>query len=376
VQAVTGAAAASLYIRDGSNLLLHTAQGPVADVLEGVVIPLDHVCIAAQVARTGVPVMIPDCRDSPNHDRSFDAISGFITRAMLTYPLCGTDGEILGVLQVMNKMGDENKAGQGHPVFETSDQEQFKEFSRIMGYLLSNARLRERLSALTVQQAKMEAYLPKQLVDEIANNCGQKPVLGGKTVLATVLFSDLYGFTSLSEAIGPQQVFHFINTYLQPMADILEGEKAILDKYIGDGIMAVIPSTSDNDDHALRAVRAGVYMQKKLDELRREWAVTSPQWSEVQMRIGINTGPVMMGNVGSDSRMNYTAVGDVVNVAARLEQNSRIGQIYISEATYHGARGMVSAVPLAEPLVVKNRVEPVGVFVVDPLSPDVFLRSV
>src|SRR5262245_28192960 len=166
------------------------------------------------------------------------------------------------------------------------------------------------------------------------------------------------GFTSLSETRALQQVISFLNTYMTAKPGIIEEGGGIIDKFIGDGIMALFPSTSEDDKHALRAVRAGIRMQKRLYSLRKEWAASRPQLAGMQIRVAVNTGEVVSGNIGSETCMDYTVVSDNVNVAARLESVSRAGEVCISEATYREIEGHIAATKL-EPVYVKNRIQPV-----------------
>ena len=156
-----------------------------------------------------------------------------------------------------------------------------------------------------------------------------------------------------------QQVISVLNTYMTAMTGIIEEE---------GGIMAIFTPTSEDDNHALRAVRAGIHMQKRLYSLRKEWAASRPELAGMQIRVGVNTGEVVSGNIGSETRMDYTVVGDNVNVAARLESVSRAGEVCISEAIYREIEGYITATKL-EPVYVKNRVQSVHVYTVQ-VAPD------
>jgi adenylate cyclase len=140
--------------------------------------------------------------------------------------------------------------------------------------------------------------------------------LGGRRREVTVLFSDIRGFTEMSEKMEPEQVTGFLNLYLGEMVKIIHAHGGSIDKYIGDGIMAVWNWHIKQPDHALRAVRAAIAMQEAV-------ASTSPQWREgggaIRVGIGVHTGPAILGNIGSPRRMERTAIGDTVNVTSRLE---------------------------------------------------------
>ena len=147
------------------------------------------------------------------------------------------------------------------------------------------------------------------------------------------------------------------------MTTIIEDEEGIIDKFIGDGIMAIFAPQDEPDNHALRAVRSGIRMQQKITELRQDWQATRAELMGLQVRVGINTGEVVAGNIGSQTRMDYTVVGDNVNVASRIETVCRPDGVYISESTYDDVQDCIEATRI-EPLSVKNRVQPVQTYAI------------
>ena len=177
----------------------------------------------------------------------------------------------------------------------------------------------------------------------------------------TILLSDLRGFTALAEHRDPQQVVAVLNEYFTAMAAIIWECRGTIDKFIGDAILAVFGAPVAQPDHALRAVRAALRMQEALGELNRGW---SERGSPVlAMGIALHTGTVVAGNVGSPQRMEYTVIGDPVNLTARIEElNKTYGtRVLLSETTYdlvgdHFAAELVSAAP------VRGRSDPVRVY--------------
>jgi adenylate cyclase len=175
-------------------------------------------------------------------------------------------------------------------------------------------------------------YVPPKVVDEIIND-PQKLSLGGEERVITILFTDIASFTTISENIEPKKLVSLINEYLTEMTDIILKNDGIIDKYEGDAIMAEFGAPVYYPDHAVKACNAALEMQKRLSELRPKWVRQG--YPEIYTRMGINTGNVIIGNMGSRDVFDYTAMGDSVNLAARLESaNKNYGtNIMISEFT-------------------------------------------
>ena len=371
---VMTAEASSLLVLESETgkLQFVVARGTAGPALKSTTVDLGQ-GIAGWVAQTGEPLLIADAYQDARFDPSYDQRTGFRTRSILTVPIV-IKGEIAGVVQVINKVSAQ--------AFDERDLRLFQSFASMASIALENARLfertqrmaddlREALEAerrLAIEKEKMGAYVSKYAVDEIVRNREQKLALGGKLVRATILFSDVEGFTRLAERMAPQAVVSFLNEYMTAMTRVVEDGGGIVDKFIGDGIMAVFLPGDVEDNHALRAVRAGVRMQQRLGELRASWSASRPELMGVQARIGINTGEVVSGNIGSQTRMDYTVVGDNVNLAARIEVNARVGEVHVSESTYQAVEDHVTARRL-EPIIVKNRVQPVQIYSV--VVPDV-----
>ena len=176
-------------------------------------------------------------------------------------------------------------------------------------------------SFLKHKQAKFykgvfSTYVSPEVLEEIVKN-PEKLKLGGEKREITVLFSDIRGFTSLSEKLSPDRLVKLLNTYLTPMTDIVLKNKGMLDKYIGDAIMAIWNAPVEIEDHRERALITGFEMIKKLNEVNK--ILKREGFPEIKIGIGINTGEAVVGNMGSENRFEYTAIGDTVNLASRLE---------------------------------------------------------
>lgn len=170
------------------------------------------------------------------------------------------------------------------------------------------------------------SYISPELIDDMYTT-GEAPKLGGDSGIRTAFFTDIQGFSSFSEKLTPTLLVELLNEYLTAMTDILLHEKGTLDKYEGDAIIAFFGAPMPLDDHAERATRVAGKMQEKLLELREKWVEEGDKWPDIvkqmRMRVGINTGEIVTGNMGSRDRMNYTMMGDSVNLAARLEEAAK-----------------------------------------------------
>ncbi|MCU0848184.1 MAG: adenylate/guanylate cyclase domain-containing protein [Spirochaetes bacterium] len=196
---------------------------------------------------------------------------------------------------------------------------------------------------LTEQQEKkyirqtFSKFVSKSVVDDLLKH-PDKLKLGGDKKILTVLFSDIRGFTSISEKLTPEKLVEHLNEYLQSMTDIVIKYNGTLDKYVGDEIMAFWGAPIPQDDHAALACSAALEMMKELRRLNDEWIkIGKPS---LNIGIGLNSGDMVVGNMGSSSRMDYTLMGDNVNLGARLEGTNKIYRtnIIISEYTYEQVR--------------------------------------
>ena len=179
-------------------------------------------------------------------------------------------------------------------------------------------------------------FVPAAVVDEVLEQAGGDVRLGGTRREVTVLFSDIRGFTSLSETLEPDQVIDVLNRYLTEMTDAIMDREGTLVSYMGDGIMAVFGAPLEQSDHAERALAATRDMIGPRLQAFNEWVRSELEISDsIQMGVGLNSGPVMSGNVGSPQRMDYTAIGDTTNTASRLEGMTKGSgfSVFIADST-------------------------------------------
>ncbi|HKW95157.1 MAG TPA: adenylate/guanylate cyclase domain-containing protein, partial [Methylomirabilota bacterium] len=178
------------------------------------------------------------------------------------------------------------------------------------------------------------SYTPKHLADKILKS---RSALEGERRQVTVLFADMVGFTSLAEKLDPEEVHRVINDCFEVITAEVHRFEGTINQYTGDGVMALFGAPIAHEDSARRAVHAALGIQRALveysDRLRAERGLT------VAMRIGLNTGPVVVGRIGDDLRMDYTAVGDTTNLAARMQQTAEAGTVVVTEATHRAVEG-------------------------------------
>ncbi|MBM3326169.1 MAG: adenylate/guanylate cyclase domain-containing protein [Calditrichaeota bacterium] len=203
-------------------------------------------------------------------------------------------------------------------------------------------------------------YVQKEVVDELISH-PELLRLGGERRRMTALFTDVAGFSTISEKLQPEDLVHLLNEYLSAMSRKIVENKGIIDKYEGDLIMAEFGAPIWTPDHAANACRAGLNMQNHLKELRTKWK--SEGKTELYSRVGINTGDMLVGNMGSDTVFDYTVMGDAVNLASRLEgANKAYGStIMIGQNTYDDVKDLFVIRPL-DLIRVKGKNEPVAVY--------------
>jgi adenylate cyclase len=180
-------------------------------------------------------------------------------------------------------------------------------------------------------------YLSPAVIKEITEH-PEKLKLGGEKREITILFSDIRGFTSLAEKLDPEQVANILNEYFTPMTEIVFRNSGTLDKYMGDAVMAFFGAPLHLENHHECACNAALEMVRGLDELKRKWSRHQlPDFIQhMNIGIGINSGPVSVGNMGSEARFNYTVIGDHVNLSSRLESINKVygTNIVVSYNTY------------------------------------------
>jgi adenylate cyclase len=245
--------------------------------------------------------------------------------------------------------------------FKPDDLELISAVAAQTAIAVENARAHERLAREEVARANYSRFLPEYVVKQMLEN-PESFKLGGVSQTITILFADIRGFTRISEHAPPEKIVSLLNRYFSAMTDIIFAHGGTLDKYLGDGLMALFGAPTATPDDASNALNAAVAMQRRLLGINRE--LREEGFQEIGVGMGLHTGEVVVGYIGSERRSEYTAIGDAVNTSSRLESNARGGEILISDATAKAAHSRYKLQP-REPIMVKNRQQPVNLWEVD-----------
>ena len=322
-----------LVIDGDHGFLILTGDGEQAELLPVVVKSTDYRpagqktlkasrTIIDQVIRDGVALLTSNAMADSRLDHA-KSVKLKQIRSAISVPLWKKD-KIIGVIQLESIRLDNQ--------FTQDDLELLKAIGSQMAMIIEQASLNKQIREEERIRDRLERYHSPQVIEMILKG-GQETLdqmMEPKDLTATVLFADINGFTHLAEKLPPREVNMLLNSFFAQMTDIIFQYGGTLDKYIGDALMAVFGAPMEKPDDPERAVQAAQTMMKTLQAMMQQMD-RSRQFS---IRIGINTGRVVAGNIGSQKRMDYTIIGDAVNVASRLESIARPNQILIGEETY------------------------------------------
>lgn len=251
-----------------------------------------------------------DCRFSPQEGDQIQAMMCVPVKVM---------GDVVGVLRVSS--GQQKQ-------YTSQDFKLLKAISGQLSISLEKLYLHQKGQDQEKCKKMMQNYVSKDLRRSLlSSENGQLLPTDRRTI--SVLFADVRGFSSLCEKHDPQDLVNHLNTYFKHMGEVIFSCSGSLDKYMGDGIMAFFNALNHISDHSCRAIEAAIFMQEKLREIPDPWVR-----EHFSIGIGINTGEVIMANIGTPEYYNYTAIGDEVNIAARLESRAKAGQILVTYAVY------------------------------------------
>jgi adenylate cyclase len=314
--------------------------------------------ICSRVAGEGKPILATDAQ-SEDQFQGMQSVMAHGISSLLCVPLKLKSGEILGIIYLDNRV----MAG----AFTQESLELLEGFANQASIAIENARLYENVRKETQARLNLQRYLSPDVVNDVMSK-KEVLTLGGQRVDCTVLFADICDFTPLSQRLEPEQVVRFLNEYFTAMTEIIFEHEGTLDKFIGDAMMVVFGAPVANPFHAKHAVACAVALQKEATRLREKAArECTPLF---QVRVGLHSGPVVAGNIGSPSRIEYTVIGDTVNLAARLEPKAKPGGILISDATYQLVKDIVQAEKLSA-IEVKGRTGQVEVYAVQEIIGEV-----
>jgi adenylate cyclase len=311
--------------------------------------------IVDTVLKERVPVLVLDAvHDSRFADR--ESLQALPLSSIICVPIWEKD-TIIGVIYV-------DKA-EGTSTFTEEDMYFLSAFANQGAVAIANARLFDHVRREERLRANLQRYLSPNVVDDIVKQGGTELKLGGEKKPVTVLFTDIRGFTPLSEKETPETIVSLLNEYFSAMSDVLFAHEGTLDKFIGDAIMAMWGAPLPVEQPVLKAVQCALKMQAKLEELNAKWA--SEGKPPIQVGYGINTGECIVGNIGSERRMDYTAIGDMVNTTARIEGESLGGQLLVTEEVIKALDGKCVYKKL-EPVQLKGKSQKVPVFEITGLN--------
>jgi adenylate cyclase len=341
IREVVNVEAGSLLFLEGQELEVAVAFNGSLPALKTFRLQLGQ-GIAGHVAARGEAVIVNDTEKSMQFFPVIDEVSGFRTRSALCVPMI-SQGRVIGVIEVLNKVS-------GH--FDANDRDLLQAIAASVSIALENARLYKKTVAAAEHERDVrrlfQTFVPKEVVDKIIHGLEDgKPVIEEvKTI--TLLNIDIRGFSRISKQIGPPKTVALLNRFFETMGSLVFTHRGIVDKYIGDGFLAVfgapVSSVADPDN----ALKAALEMKRSLADMNR--LVSRELGRPIEMGISVHTGEVVAGNIGFEKKMDYTVVGDAVNTVFRLQGLAKAfpNGILISDATLRAVRSrpVVHAVPL------------------------------
>jgi adenylate cyclase len=341
IREVVNVEAGSLLFLEGQELEVAVAFNGSLPALKTFRLKLGQ-GIAGHVAARGEAVIVNDTEKSMQFFPVIDEVSGFRTRSALCVPMI-SQGRVTGVIEVLNKVTGR---------FDANDRDLLQAIAASVSIALENARLYKKTVAAAEHERDVrrlfQTFVPKEIVDKIIHGMeGGKPVIEEvKTI--TLLNIDIRGFSRIAKQIGPPKTVALLNRFFEAMGDRVFKHHGIVDKYIGDGFLAVfgapVSSVTDPDN----ALRAALDMKRSLTDMNR--LLSRELGPTVEMGISVHTGEVVAGNIGFEKKMDYTVIGDAVNTVFRLQGLAKAfpNGILISDATLRSVRSrpVVHAVPL------------------------------
>jgi adenylate cyclase len=321
-----------LPVERGAIALVGSGEGPLTTLVEQTRKGAEHVTISQTIAswvlRERVAIITSDARHDPRFQRG-ESIHAYHIRSAMCVPLW-SESDTLGVIYLDNLF-------EAH-AFTEEELELVTAVANQVAIGMRQIRLSEQIRDEAIIRANLAGYHSPDVVEMILRKSQ-----GGKSVaievseqVVSVMFCDMCGFTTLSEHLSPGELAELLNVFFDRMTRTIFSFKGSVNKYIGDAIMAIFGAPIPMGNHGEQAVRAGLAMQAEAAAVQN----SLPADRRFQIRIGVNSGRVVVGNIGSKQRMEFTVLGDPVNVAQRLESMCEPGKVWVGEETYRHTRDL------------------------------------
>ena len=334
IQVIMDVEAGSLMFLDNNELEFKVAFNIVTnvDILKGSRFKLGK-GIAGYSAARGEPIIVTNTRESKHFNPDFDRMTGFETRSVLCVPLI-SQGNVRGVIEVLNKRQGE---------FTQDDLQLLQSIATTVGIAMENARLYGETLTMAEKERGIrhifQKYVPKEVIDKITRGTEESPLIDEFKII-TLLNIDIRGYSVLSHKVGPQKTVVILNYFFAVMGEIVFKHHGIVDKYLGDGFLALFGAPVSSPLDADNAVAAALDMQKAMegvsDYLKNSFGAS------LSMGVSIHTGEMVVGNIGFDKKMDYTVIGDAVNFVFRLQSLCKPwpNGILVSEKTYYACQSI------------------------------------
>jgi len=307
--------------------------------------------VPQSIARKAVSERVAILTDNAAEDERFKGKSILLqsVRSAMGAPLMASDGSVLGLIYVDNLTATH--------AFRDEDLEFLIAFSGVASAAVENSQLSDRIRREALVLSNFQRYFSPDLAKQIADHGEEIKLDMGSKREVVIMFTDIRGFTPMSEKMEPDDVAHLLREYFTEMVEIIFRHGGTLDKFIGDAIMALWGAPLSMEDDADKAMAAAIDMQRALVQLNEHWEAGGKP--RVNIGVGINFGEVFAGNVGSEQRLEYTVLGDAVNTASRLCSKADKGEIMISEPFYKRLKSPPK-VEAREPIPLKGKSKPVA----------------
>jgi class 3 adenylate cyclase/putative methionine-R-sulfoxide reductase with GAF domain len=288
--------------------------------------------IAGYAATRGESIIENDAQRSPHFAPELDKLTGFKTQSALCVPMI-SKGKVVGVIEVLNKINGD---------FSANDEDLLQSVATSVSIAIENARLYKESVSLAEHErglrSMFQKFVPKQVLDGIIQGEGTGKGIIEETKTLTLLNIDIRGFTELAMEMGPQKTVELLNSFFSVMGGIVFKYKGIVDKYLGDGLLAIFGAPVSTNKDADNAAAAALEMKKSLADVNKKFIKETG--SPINIGISVHTGEVVVGNIGFDKKMDYTVIGDAVNTVFRLQELTRSypNGVIIGESTCRAAQ--------------------------------------